>query len=418
MHNISHPTSQTYPDQNLSSFGIDPALSSAAFGTGPFNPGIPPSTTTAEQFGFSAAYLDSTTSGTDSFGRHTLPGSDYSNQQLAPSYKQPEDAANLQQERPPNLNLPDSNHQFTSDFADADVFILASSLPTDLPSDPSIDPTDIMAGIVSPQAHLSSPGNLMHVEARSSPHPSPSLQQNSFYSPHHSRHTSLDPARQGYGHNRPQAVPTTDWTGMLGGSSFQQHRRAPSEHSDVSSSVAPSPFLAQHDNFDAFDQHPSPMLNAQPDGTIYPEALGIERFSLSDQQQQRQRQSLNAAHSPFVSPRMSPHQGLGISQDNSHFVLPSNDLNGHFGGGPGPQIYNNGRQPDPGYAGFPIKHESSDMGQAAQMAPPTINVEPAPPSRSQHMEPSHTENDLDALSPPERGTLFRRPLPFFFSLGR
>ena len=41
----------------------------------------------------------------------------------------------------------------------------------------------------------------------------------------------------------------------------------------------------------------------------------------------------------------------------------------------------------------------SDMGQADQLAPPTINIEPAPVSRQASFEPENN-NVQDALSPP------------------
>lgn len=193
---------------------------------------------------------------------------------------------------------------------------------------------------------------------------------------------------------------------MMSGAQFQTHRRAPSEHSEVSS-VAPSPYLGQQDSFETFDQSHSPMLAAQQDPQLYTDALGIETFSLSDPQQQVQQhhqqpqheQHISPHHSPYPSPRMTPHPGFGMPQD-TNFML-SHDMQNNFTRQPGPQMYTN--PPGQDFGHFPMRNDPSDMGQAAQMAPPEINVELAPPSRQSQFEPLRPDNDLDALSPPERG---------------
>ena len=89
----------------------------------------------------------------------------------------------------------------------------------------------------------------------------------------------------------------------------------------------------------------------------------------------------------------------------SQYLL-ANDMQNGFNGQPGPEIYN---QPDHNFSQFGIRNESIDMGQAAQMAPPEINVELAPPSRDNGFEQPRAENDIDALSPPERGELDPSP---------
>ena len=425
--NISHPSSSPHYSDQSQRLVLDPSLGSSTFSSGAQNSETP-STTAAEQYNFSSAYLNSSPHSA-SFTQPTVPSNDFPDHGLGSSFKQRNSISNGSQ-RPSQLNLQNSNHQFSTDFGDVDVptgfidsfpaqdlqakqdqdfnnvFMLDPSLEAGEPAqNQSINPADIMSTMSASQGHIPTPPNLMHMDSRPSPRQSPSMQHDQFYSPGHSRNASLDPSSAGFTHGQQQA----DWTGMLGGASFQQHRRAPSEHSDVSSSVAPSPFLAQQDSFEAFNQGHSPMLNPQQDNSLYQESLGIERFSLSDAQQQHQHQqqqrrpNMSPGHSPYVSPRMSPRQGLGISQE-SQFILPSNDLNGQFGAGPGPQIFTGSGEP--GFQSFPMQHDSSDMGQAAQMAPPEINVELAPPSRQQNFEPTRTENDLDALSPPERGMSF------------
>ena len=410
-----------YPE-HTPGLDLDPSIDPSTFASGVFNASAVPSTSGGEQYNFSNPYMN-VGSQAPQFHHQGIPTNDYPAQELEQHYKQGNSISNVQQ-RPSHLNLQDSNHQFTNNFVTTDtsanfgnhyssqelngkvdstydnVFLLDPTLQTGVQPrnqslSQSINPADLIGNMNSPQGHLSAQSSLVQMDSRSTTGQSPAIQQTQFYTPGHSRHTSLDPASAGFGHGQQ----STDWTGMLGGASFQQHRRAPSEHSDVSSSVAPSPFLAQQDSFETYDQNPSPMLNPQQDTNIYQEALGIERFSLSDQQQQ-QRQGVSPRRSPFVSPHMSPHPGLGIAPENQ-FMLPSNDMNNPYGGAPGPQAYKSPAEQT--FADYQLKPDGSDMGQAAQMAPPEINVELAPPSRQQQYELSRNESDADALSPPERG---------------
>ncbi|KAL8937805.1 MAG: hypothetical protein Q9211_003500, partial [Gyalolechia sp. 1 TL-2023] len=250
----------------------------------------------------------------------------------------------------------------------------------------SINPAEIMS-------NMSSPPSLMPPDQTSSSnHGSPQLNQGHFTSPNHSRHasSSLGPSAA-----LNQIQSHGDWTGFTG-EQFQTHRRAPSEHSDFSS-VAPSPLLAQHDSFETFDQM-SPMLNPQQDNPMYQDELGIGQFSISDPKQQHQDPRFSPGHSPYVSPRTTPHPGFGFPQD--HFNL-SPDMQSNFNGRPGPDVY-----PNPSESSFPqFQRQLSpgDMGQAAQMTPPEISVDLAPPSMPSNLEPLRPDNDLDALSPPARG---------------
>ena len=270
-------------------------------------------------------------------------------------------------------------------------FFLDAEIHTGMqPQNASINPADIM-NLPSPQNSIPSPLSLMPPETRSSRQSSPAPAQGQYYSPNHSRHTSLDPSSAIFAHNPHQ----TDWSLLQ----FQGHRRAPSEHSDVSSSVAPSPFLAQTDNFE-LDYNPSPLIHPLQDNPIYP-GLGMEQISLSDPQQeqhQQQHQSrMTPGHTPYDSPRISPHMGFGIPRED--LMLPP-DLGGAFSGGPGPDIYPN--QPEQ-FPQFNPRHDSSDMGQAAQMTPPDITVEFVPVMKQPNFESLRTDNDQDALSPPARG---------------
>ena len=345
------------------------------------------------------------------FQQHVLPSNDFSDQRFGQSYQQNGLDSGFGQDTS-HINIPQEGHQYQSDSLGLgatlqdfrpqqgfDVkqeesyennFLLDPQL--DPPQQNHINPADIMSNMSSPQNMNPTPPSLMPPDALSSGPASPNTNHQQW-SPQHSRHASLDPsAAFTNGHQ------SAEWSGMLTGSQFQNHRRAPSEHSDVSSSVAPSPYLAHHDNFDTFDQNPSPMLNAQQDDQIYPGGLGIESFTLSEPQQQKH----SPRHSPFVSPRMSPQPGMGLALENN--FLPLSQANNSFNGGPGSELYTN-NQPE-SFPPFQPEERlgSNDMGQAAQMVPPEINVEYAPTTRQQSFEPPRYEHsDMDALSPPERG---------------
>lgn len=418
--NINHSSSSPHYLNHNAFLGLDPSTNPSTFTSGAFDTGIP-SVSAAEQYSFHPDYLTSTVQGPP-FQQHTLPSNDFADQEFSQPYRQRDSISNGHQ-RPSQLNLQKSNHRLSGDFLTTDrpapfpdpfqqqdapqkqdLLMLDPTLHSgNQQQNQSINPADIMSNMSSPQNHLATPPNLMSLDSLSPSGQAPSPQQR-LYSPNHSRQVSLEPASAAFIHGQQP----TDWTGMLGAASFQQRRRAPSEHSEVSS-VTPSPFLPQQDSFETFDQGHSPMLNAQHDSSLYQDAsFGIERFSLADQQQQQQKQQqhqqrrgMSPGQSPYISPQTSPHQGLGISQENPFGILGSIEISNQFSGGPGPQIYNG--QPEPDFSNFQLKHETSDMGQAAQMAPPEINVELAPPSRQQNFELQNTENDLDALSPPERG---------------
>lgn len=398
---LSHsPSSQQFPG-HTSRLDLNLPLHPSNFATAGFDTGVISSSPTTEvQYNF--------------IDHHVVPSNGFNDQSLDQPM-QSNGIATDPQRRPLALSIQHSPHQFgedllgsstTSNFDD-----FAQQHPTSKPAqqfdsgfliDPeyhtgmqpqhtSINPADIM-NLSSPHNMIPSPPTLMPPEARSSRQGSPAPPQGQYYSPNHSRHTSLDPSSAIFAHNPHQM----DWSGML---QFQGHRRAPSEHSDVSSSVAPSPFLAQTETFE-LDYNPSPLMNPVQDNPLYP-GLGMEQISLSDpQQEQHQHQHqprMSPGHSPYDSPRISPHMGLGIPREN--FMLPT-DLGGSFSGGPGPDIYPN--QTD-SFSQFNPRHDSSDMGQAAQMTPPEINVEFAPTTKQLPFEPSRTDNDQDALSPPARG---------------
>ena len=82
-----------------------------------------------------------------------------------------------------------------------------------------------------------------------------------------------------------------------------------------------------------------------------------------------------------------------MGQEN--FML-GQGLNNQFSG-PGPEIYT-----DNTMSNMHMRNGSTDMGQAAQMAPPEIQVEFAPPSRNSSFAPEKQGADMDALIPPAR----------------
>lgn len=409
------PSPQNRHNQSLP-LGLPTA--STDFSSQSFDPNISSTNGTGLQYGLSPSYMNGS-SLQPQYHQHVLPSNDFGDQSFEQSYQQTGLDPNFGQ---------DSSHISGSQESQpyqSDPLILAASLqdyrqPQDFgvkqeqsyensflldpqldpPQQNHINPADIMSNMSSPQIKNPTPPSLMPPDAHSSGPTSPITNQGQQWSPHHSRHVSLDPsAAFTNGHQ------SAEWSGMLTGSQFQNHRRAPSEHSDVSSSVAPSPFMPQQDSFEAFDQNPSPMLNAQQDDPLYQGGLGIESFTLSEQQPQGH----SPGHSPFVSPRMSPQPGLGLAQEGS--FMPLSQANGGFNGGPGSELYTSNQSEV-----FPAfrpgeRLGSNDMGQAAQMVPPEINVEYAPTTRQQNFEPQRYEQgDMDALSPPDRGDLATVPL--------
>lgn len=419
-HNISQSSSPHRYHESSAGFGLDPSVGTSTFTTGAFNSSNNSLNGVGAPFNVSTPFLNSSGQAQKYPQPNGLDDTFLPDQGLQQSFKQEHHfqghaspAPQFGQREPSvtytsNFLDPNTNNTF-SDFSlyqntaggQEQTFDPSFMLDPELqssgqPQNQSINPAELMSNMSSPSHHNPTPPNLLQPDTHSSPgqRTSPSPNQNPFFTPNHSRHTSLDPSSAAY----PLGQPQNDWTNMLGAAAFQSHRRAPSEHSDVSSSVAPSPFLTQQESFESIDQNHSPLLNAQQDQSMYQDALAIERFSLSDTQQQHQ-QRISPGHSPYVSPRILPQHGLGISQENAFMLAPN--ISNQFGGGPGPEIYTH--QPEEPFPNFQLRNGSADLGQAAQMAPPEINVEFAPPSRQSSYEPTKANSDLDALSPPERG---------------
>lgn len=414
-HHLNHSRSPHQFQNRTSRLDIESAVNSSAFSSGAFNPDIASSSTSQTDLNYN--FIDGSVPGSH-YEHQVLDNNGFNPQSLSQNFSRHSMTTDLHSS--PGLGLPPSTQQFSPDLLDPNApngfgdfaqdltgkstphfenpFLVGSDLSGGMqPQQQSINPADIMSNMSSPQNLIPTPPNLIPPESHSPRQGSPAPAQGQLYSPNHSRNASLDPSSAIFPHG-PQH---NDWTGMFHQQQFQTHRRAPSEHSDVSSSVAPSPFLSQNEGFE-YDQNPSPMIHAQPDNSLFPERLGMEQFSLSDSQQQPQQQRMSPAHSPYGSPHISPQTGLGIIQENNFMLSP--DIQNNFSGGPGPDIYTD---PSNTIPSFNTRHGSGDMGQAGNMRPPPeIKLDLAPSTKQSTMEPPRSENDCEGLTPPDRGEQF------------
>ncbi|KAK2749660.1 DNA-binding transcription factor [Myotisia sp. PD_48] len=401
-HDTKNAPSHLTQIQNPSQFQLqfaDPALSlnpESAFQHNIFQsaPGIAKSEPHGnDQYLFTTPYLASTSQSNSSFSPNSGVSTDQSFNH-ATNYPSTFDTGFLGQLEQPDTkrtteslpfpSLGSSNpglgfDEFTAFHPDPNTdFLSASNLDRTINQ---ADFTKLSSPPIPSSPHLAAP------ESVSSPgRPASPSSPAAFYTPRHSRHTSLDPASAAYmttGHSQ------SDWQGMLGNGSFQGHRRAPSEHSDVSS-VSHSPYIQQLENFDT-SAHASPLLPPQNDPTLYDNSLGMEGFSICEPSPH---QRYTPSHSPYISPRLSPQQHNLEEPDKSLLLtqhLPS-QVPGHsqdaYTGQP--------QTSSPHISGL----AAQDMGQAAQMTPPSINVEFAPPSRTSTLEIPNIVADGDTLSPP------------------
>ena len=292
-----------------------------------------------------------------------------------------------------------------STFQDGDFSLFPTSNDQGEQYDPALFINDIQDNpsfnMSSSQPHTPTPPNLLQPNSGSpsSAHQSPSFGQTQFQqhsSPSHSRNASLGPESAAF----PQGQNHIDWAMMA--PQFQGHRRTPSEYSDVSaSSVAHSPNLLHHDNFEAGEAGHSPMQHPQ-DSNLYNEVLGIGSFSLSDPQVARGTspgRGFSPAHSPAISPRLAPSSRPNNMNPSNHYLL---GMNNGF-----PQqrnsMYSSVKQES--FPQIQANVVSLDMGQATQMVPPEINVEFAPTSRQNAFDAPKSSFDQDALTPPDRGRM-------------
>ncbi|KAL4956961.1 hypothetical protein BDW69DRAFT_58998 [Aspergillus filifer] len=393
---------------NNNDFSIDPSITT--------NPSYPPSSfanntaPSSDAYAFSSqGYLDPATATDPNFNRPSLQIPQTFDQGLSPQPAE-ENFSNL-------LNSNTGDFDFSL-YPNTSPNATGSDYPSSLLLDPqqstnqAVNPVDLVSQIPSPHPSTSSQTSPLDQQpSQSSPSAMspPASSPGTYYTPQHSRHTSLDPASAAYMANA--AHP--EWQAVMNNSAFHGHRRAPSEVSEVSS-AAHSPFLAQHDTFDVGDNNPSPLLGAQNDPSLYDNAaLGIESFTLSEHQQHPQ-QAFSPHHSPYISPQLMPQ--------NPPDMIPS-----------GPFISpptTNATYPTPPTEGFPNiqddtlsqQNQFGDIGQASQMAAPTINVEFAPPAKTQ-VFPSDkaAAANMDSLSPPPslRGSRMRsKSDPYTIPLSR
>ena len=187
----------------------------------------------------------------------------------------------------------------------------------------------------------------------------------------------------------------TEWPDMLYNPSFNQYQKAPSEVSDVSSAAAVSPYMSQLEPYDTSDNNnnPSPLLAPEnSDSGIYDGPLvGMDSFTISDR--------LNS--SPYISPQLVAQQdpadmgptAVPFLSTTSTAAAPLSNAAEYPPSAP---------TDDTKYvdAGGGLVDTSQDIGQASQMAPPSINVELAPPSRASTFGPAKPLADMDSLSPP------------------
>ncbi|KAI9734942.1 MAG: DNA-binding transcription factor [Cirrosporium novae-zelandiae] len=393
---LSHSPSPVQCHQNIgSNTGFESAITQTTFTTGPFNNAGHSPQFTSQSPGVSPGFI------------HSSQVQQYpSTQSTDPSFLDTQNFNQALTQEDLFSNFPDpaqfngnSNEGFSQflntdqpDFNDMNMYPNHSTSIEgnfeqslyDSQQHQSINPVDIMSRMSSPPS-VSSPPNLVpqHHSSPGSQQGSPVPVQNQFYTPGHSRHTSLDPSSAAF----PQTQ--TNWsTGAF------THHRTPSEISDVSSSAAPSPYM-QQEAFDSSDFNRSPLLNSQDQ--LYPDALGMEEFSLGEGPGPQ----ISPGHSPYMAPQpqsMAP-QGLGLMSEPT---LPlSQNMSTQFGAQPG--LYTH--QSDSMVPSFHRSSPATDMGQADQMAPPEINVEFAPPSRQSSFDPNKNQQgvSVDSLNIPERG---------------
>jgi transcription factor CRZ1 len=382
-HISPQPSPRRYHDAS-SNLGLDPAVNHSTFSTAKFAQGG-----TSSSFQYPSSYLDSSAQSQNHPQATAAEGAIYQNNQYNQNAFQNSQDLDFQDNQTfDNPFLPNSDEFL---FANENSNMQGDFSNTNFALDPAFDPNQQSnvnpANLSKMSSHMSTPPNLLSPENHSSPGQpgSPASTQGQFYTPQHSRHQSLDPASAAF----PPGSTPNDWQGM----SFQQHRRAASDQSDISSN-APSPFLPHAEIGESIENSHSPMMAPQHDGI---NAFGIENFSINDQQQAQ----VSPGHSPYISPRLLPqqNQGMGMAPD---FMLQQG-MQTHMPG-PGPEIYTS--QPDESFRSMSQMHARhtsvvSDMGRADQLPAPTINIEPAPGSRQASFEPE-SGNLGDNLSPPTR----------------
>ncbi|KAL9621085.1 MAG: hypothetical protein Q9160_004470 [Pyrenula sp. 1 TL-2023] len=379
----------------VTGLGLDPSITDSTFTTGKFNT---VSTSGADRYNFNTSpYLGASSQPqgpptSTSPDPNIFPSADFTDNTFTqdhtihPEYSQQQDLQpsffGSSDTHLENFSMFQNNN--TSEGLGQDFTLDTSFQPQ---PNQSVNPADL-SRMSSP--NVATPPHLLQPDGHPSPGrpSSPASTAGAFYTPQHSRHSSLAPTSAPF--------PQQEWQGMLGTASFTGHRRAPSDQSDISSSAAPSPYMKQ-ESFESLENNHSPLLNAQADPNDYNNGLGsFENFSLAEQPR------TSPGPSPYGSPHMGPQptNGLGLASD-----LSLNQQMNHRLGQNGSEIYVT--HPGDSSTSLPTSHHRnlsnfSDMGRADQFPAPTINIEPAPVSRQASFEPDKGEGDVDALSPPTR----------------
>jgi len=207
--------------------------------------------------------------------------------------------------------------------------------------------------------------------------------------------------------SRPTNPSSFEWEAVYarGEDTWDSHRKAPSEYSDISS-AAGSPFLRNSE----FPEHPSPLLQ----GSNLPQQGPMQEFLNSTQDFNHSGDSFGLDHfslnerdpSPHVSPRISPAPGQSNSGTNSPFMLPQE--NQYLSYVP-PMSQDQGMgimqpsHPPAGHGAGPGVDRSSPGDEGPF---PQINVIFAPPQRQPTFpgKPGFAHDD-GALSPPPKSEL-------------
>ncbi|KAL4781888.1 hypothetical protein BJX76DRAFT_310163 [Aspergillus varians] len=369
---------------NNNDLTIDPSITT--------NPSYPPSSFTnnpnpgSDAYAYSSSYLTPATATDHNFTRPSL--------QIPQSFDQGLSHQQTEEDFSSLLNSNTGDFEFSL-YQNPNPNTTGSDYPSSLLLDPqqstnqAVNPIDLVNQVPSPHhSNSSQTSPLDQQPSHSSPSAMspPASSPGTFYTPQHSRHTSLDPA------SAYMAVSHPDWQTVMANSSFHSHRRAPSEVSEVSS-AAHSPFLPQHDTFDIVDNNPSPLLAAQNDPSLYDNAaLRIESFTLSEHHQHQQQQAFSPHHSPYISPQLMPQQGTDMIPGGQFISAPTTSSPYPI---PSTEGYANGQESMMSQGNL-----YADIGQASQMAPPSINVEFAPPAGTQVFPSGKPTADMDSLSPP------------------
>ncbi|KAK5796702.1 hypothetical protein VI817_005986 [Penicillium citrinum] len=400
------PHTQQYHDPT-SGLGLDPSMS-AAFATNQAFNNQDPGIGGADAYGYSTGYLSAAPP-----AQSLAPPSDHqfppaiNTNHISMSQSFDPNLVNQMDQGPSGLRPPQSDENFSSllnnpgdmDFSayqnHSPHSTTASEYDSSLLLDPqmhrgsaqmhqAINPADLVSPISNPSAS-SHPSSQEQQQSSPGPMSPPGSTPGTYYTPQHSRHASLDPSGTTY----LSAQPTADWGSVMNNVAFQGHRRAPSEVSEVSSANH-SPYLSQHEYDPSIENNASPSLAPQNDPALYDNQLGIEQFTLSEQQQ-----GFSPLHSPYISPRLMPQQGGDVVPNNGAYL--NANTTSQFPPAPTDMYSMPGESLQLNQV---LDNGMTDIGQASSMAPPSINVEFAPPSRNPSFGPSKPATDLDSLSPP------------------